>query len=176
MFVKEVNSFIPFPLDLYNQSQRDSSTHVTPFDKPDWLAPLQYNTLQNFAEKFPPFKPFIENLKTLSRTIKEWSESPRPEELPLPLHGTSLETPENSTSALRVLVLMALRPDRLKFALKKWTRETMMKDLAFPGMMEWLASFDPTKPLLIVKPKDMESEQYMGHLQAYAEVIKSSCL
>lgn len=118
--------------------------------KPDWLPQDRFNHFLNMVQVYPALENVKSVLETQPSLLKYWYDKPLPEKslLPQPTGATS-----SDSQHLRFLIVKALRPDRLYYALKSWVSECCSEVLSMQNddVSEILKSLDSCRPVLILQ-------------------------
>ncbi|XP_068785621.1 dynein axonemal heavy chain 2, partial [Struthio camelus] len=132
---------------------------------PGWLPAAAWDLVTEL-DKVPHFHGLSRSLELLPRDWHRWYRSARPESAPLP--G---EWQDSCNQLQRMLVVRALRPDRLAACVAAFVVSTLGSEFAEPPALDLqaaVAAAGPRRPVLLLLAPGAEAEGPLGRLAAAA--------
>ncbi|XP_057302207.1 uncharacterized protein LOC130636487 isoform X2 [Hydractinia symbiolongicarpus] len=135
---------------LFEDVKINRTKHNEDIIKPDWLPQDRFNHFLNMVQEYPALEKVKSVLETQPSLLKYWYDKPLPEKsLPPQPTGAASSDPQH----LRFLIVKALRPDRLYYALKSFVSECCSEVLSMQNddVSEILKSLEGCRPVLVLQ-------------------------
>ena len=108
----------PENLEVMIRGSKGVEAHDVP-DNMEWLAPAAWAAVHALADQLEPFAGLPQDMEGSHKRWKEWCDHEQPESEPLPQEWKRLPGFE------RLLLVNALRPDRMILAVRAWVKEEL---------------------------------------------------